>query len=154
MDGDLTFHFTNSQFERVFSKNKSSPLQIFERLLLEYDPAIGIPWFCRKRSQNKYPLYWWPYRYPFREMLPVIIHFDAACNAFKKNAIKFLLTYRLMYENRSWHDSQKFIIMAGDLIFRGQILHILPVTTTSAKHRAYVLNNWNIWSHLYGILLN
>ena len=58
-----------------------------------------------------------------------------------------------MYENSSWLDSQKFLIMAADLIFRGQILHILPVTVTNAQHRAYPRNNWDNWAHLYGILL-
>ncbi|XP_046864267.1 uncharacterized protein LOC124458262 [Xenia sp. Carnegie-2017] len=153
MDGDLTFHFTSSKFERVFSKNQSSPLKTFERLLLEYEPAIGVPWFCIKWGQNHYPLCWRPYKYPFREVLPVSIHFDAACNAFHKNAIKFLLPYRLKYENSSWHNSQKFLVIAADLIFRGQILHILPVTTTNAKHRNYPRNNWDNWAHLYGILL-
>ncbi|XP_046863351.1 uncharacterized protein LOC124457105, partial [Xenia sp. Carnegie-2017] len=89
-----------------------------------------------------------PFGYPFLELLPVSIHFDAACNAFHKNAIKFLLPYRLMYENRSWHDSQKFLIMAADLIFRGQIVHILPVTTTNAKHRAFPKNKFVKWAHL------
>jgi hypothetical protein len=161
MDDDIRFNFTSSAFEeRYRSIGILWPLQAFEDFLLKYEPAIGMPLYCSRclrmnkitgkpeticcdRVKNLKPL---------PEYLPFTIHFDAAFNAFHKNAVDHILPYRLEHEHRSWWQSQKFVIIASELMFRGQALRFFPVAVFNEKHRAYPREDWDNWSNIYNIL--
>ncbi|XP_046860945.1 uncharacterized protein LOC124454183 [Xenia sp. Carnegie-2017] len=137
LDGDLSYHFSNSDFEKTYRQSNTS-LEVFEYFLLKYEP----------------PLCYYNYEiFPFCEVIPVSIYFDAAFNAFHKDAIKFILPYRLIYEKESWWESQKFVIIAADIIFRGQVLTILPVATANIMHREYPRVNRDNWDNIYDMLL-
>ena len=78
-------------------------------------------------------------------ILPATIAFDAAVNAFHTKAIQHLLPYRLDYEVISWWESQKYVILASDIIFRGQVVRYTSVTAINNEHRDYPqlpLDNW------------
>lgn len=153
MDDDLTFSFTNPAYAKLYPENQTSPLEAFENLLKKYEPAVGIPFFCMIKNK-KTSICYTPKISHLHEVLPVTIQFDAACNAFHRNAIKHLLPYNLMYDNVTWFNSQKFVISAADLIFRGQVLHILPITTLNTKHRKYPRKRYDNWNLIYNLVGN
>ena len=151
MDDDMTFDFTNSDFSKRYRDlGISSPLQAFEDFLLKYEPAIGVPLYCRSSTRSDcdkmYQLR------PIPEYLPVTVHFDAAFTAFHKNASDLMLPYRLDFEKQSWWQSQKFVILAADLMFRGQVLRFGPLLTNNNAHRPYPRWNADNWTQLYNIL--
>ncbi|KXJ22204.1 hypothetical protein AC249_AIPGENE22198 [Exaiptasia diaphana] len=76
------------------------------------------------------------------------ISFDAGFNAFHRDAVDHLLPYNLEYEDQSWWESQKYIILASDLMFRGQVLRYLPITATNTKHRQYPKAYLENWKHI------
>ncbi|XP_046861468.1 uncharacterized protein LOC124454747 [Xenia sp. Carnegie-2017] len=153
LDGDLSYHFSNSDFEKTYRQCNTS-LEMFEYFLLKYEPAIGVPFYCPRPTIQGQPLCYYDYKiFPFREVIPVSIYFDAAFNAFHKDAIKSILPYRLIYEKESWWESQKFVILAADIIFRGQVLTILPVATANIMHRKYPRDSRDNWNDIYDMLL-
>ena len=81
---------------------------------------------------------------PTPEYPPVTIWFDAAVTPFHR-----MLPYRLDYEKRSWYQSQKFVILGADLMFRGQVLRFAPLSATNNKHREYPRRNSDNWAHIY-----
>ena len=161
MDGDLNFYFTNSAFkERYRNLGIRWPLQAFEDFLLKHEPAIGMPLYC-SRCLRLNKITGKPETLccdlvkdlkPLPEYLPVTIHFDAAFNAFHKTAADFILPYRLDHEHRSWWQSQKFVIVAADLMFRGQVLRFSPVTVLNSEHGQYPNEDWENWARIYNIL--
>ena len=153
MDDDLTFDFTNSAFSaRYRSLGIHWPLQAFEDFLLKHEPAIGLPIYCRCRRDNKNCCDPAKYLNPLPDYLPATIYFDAAFTAFHKNAVDLLLPYRTDYEAQSWWQSQKFLILAADLMFRGQVLRFTPFQVFNRVHRKYPRADWDNWDHLYNIL--
>ena len=161
MDDDLRIHFTSLAFEeRYRNLGIHSPLQAFEDFLLKHEPAVGVPLYCRCYSGlNKITRR--PKTSccdkvkdlkPLPDYLPVSINFDAAFNAFHKDAIGHILPYRLDYEQRSWWESQKFVILASELVFRGQVLRFFPVMVLNEQHRAYPREKLENWSNIYNIL--
>ena len=79
-------------------------------------------------------------------ILPVTIWFDAAINAFHAKAIRSLLPYRLDYEAISWWESQKYVILASDVLFRGQVTQYTTVTAINKKHRHYPQKRLDSWT--------
>ena len=161
MDDDLTFDFTNSAFgERYRSLGIRWPLQAFEDFLLRLEPAIGLPMYCsvcfrvNKMTGKPETLCCDPTKdlNPLPDYLPVTIHFDAAFTAFHKNAVDLLLPYRTDYEAQSWWQSQKFLILAADLMFRGQVMRFSPFQVINTVHKKYPKADWDNWDHLYNIL--
>lgn len=158
MDDDLTFHFTNSASkERYRNLGIRWPLQAFEDFLLEHEPAIGMPLFCSKcfrlnsitgKPETRCCDLMKDLK-PLPEYLPVTIHFDAAFNAFHRNAVDLILPYRLELEHWSWWESQKFVILAADFMFRGQVLRFSPVTVLNSLHREYPKLEWKNWARIF-----
>jgi len=154
MDDDVEFSFTSNMTQDIgYSKGTRDPLQAFENFLLGYEPAIGLCNYCsrcgklvpngsyvpglccspRTAAGNLPPI------------LPATIAFDAAVNAFHTKAIQHLLPYRLDYEAISWWESQKYVILASDILFRGQVVRYTSVTAINNEHRDYPqlpLDNW------------
>ena len=148
MDDDMTFDFTNSDFSKRYRDlGISSPLKAFEDFLLKHEPAIAVPMYRTNGKLDKmFNLK------PIPEYLPVTIYFDAAFTAFHKNALNLMLPYRLDYEKKSWWQSQKYVILAADLIFRGQVLRFGPITAFNSMHREYPRWDSDNWAHIYNIL--
>ena len=67
---------------------------------------------------------------------------------FDRNALCLMLPYRLDYEKRSWYQSQKFVILGADLMFRGQVLRFAPLSATNNEHREYPRRNSDNWAHI------
>ena len=150
MDGDVRFDFTSLAFkERYRTIGISWPLQAFEDFLLKHEPAIGMPLYCSGPFVGCDKV---KHLKPLPDYLPVTIHFDAAFNAFHKDAIGHILPYRLDFEQSSWWNSQKFVILASELVFRGQVLRFFPVTVLNEQHRDYPKADWDNWSNIYNIL--
>ena len=161
MDGDLSFNFTSLAFEeRYRNLGIHWPLQAFEDFLLKHEPAIGMPLYCSRcyrlnkitRKPETICCDQVKDLKPLPDYLPVSIYFDAAFNAFHKDAIGHILPYRLDHEQRSWWQSQKFVILASELVFRGQVLRFFPVTVLNEQHREYPKADWDNWSNIYNIL--
>ena len=73
LDGDLSYHFSNSDFEKTYRKSNTS-LEVFEYFLLKYEPAIGVPFYCHVPTIPGQPLCYYDYKiFPFREVIPVSI---------------------------------------------------------------------------------
>lgn len=154
LDEDIEFSFTANISQDIgYRKGTSHPLEAFEIFLIDYEPAIGLCNYCsrcgklvpngsyvpglccspRPATNNLPPI------------LPVTIGFDAAVNAFHTKAVQHLLPYRLDYEETSWWESQKYVILASDILFRGQVVRYTPVTAINNEHRDYpqlALDNW------------
>ena len=150
MDDDMTFDFNSDFSKRYRDLGINSPLQAFENFLLKHEPAIGLPLYCGERNSPNCDKM--KRLKPIPEYLPVTIWFDAAFNAFHRNAVDLMLPYRLDYEQKSWWQSQKFVILAADLIFRGQILRFAPVIASNNVHREYPRWDADNWAHIYNIL--
>ena len=154
LDDDMTFDFTNSDFRKRYRDlGFNSPLQAFEDFLLKHEPAIAVPIYCPSRGRS------WACdkmlnMKPMPEYLPVTIYFDAAFTAFHRNAVDLMLPYRLDYEQQSWWQSQKFVILAADLTFRGQVLRFAPLIAYNTKHRKYPRWDSDNWTDMYNILKN
>ena len=161
LDDDMEFYFRNDSYRhRYHDRGIQSPLQAFEDFLRSYEPAVGMPMHCSRclrptgiagefeslccDKMNRME--------PLPDYLPVAIHFDAAFNAFHKNAVEFLLPYRLDYDNQSWWESQKFVILLTDILFRGQVLRFSPVTAINIQHRTYPKLALDNWRAIYDIL--
>lgn len=153
LDEDVDISFT-PDFQRNFdSQAKFSALRAFEHFLADYRPAVGLTHFCSRCGKllsngsyvaalccstrtvsSELPL-----------LLPVSITFDAAFNAFHTDIIDHLLPYQLKYENQSWWESQKYVILKADILFRGQVVRYNAITVLNNKHREYprrILDNW------------
>lgn len=153
LDEDVEFYFTFNTTEDIYSNGTNYPLQAFENFLLNYEPAVGLCNYC-SRCGKSLPNGSYvpalccsprPATGNLPPILPVTISFDAAVNAFHNDAIQHILPYRLDYENISWWESQKYVILASDVLFRGQVVRYTPVTAINNNHRDYpqqVLDNW------------
>lgn len=156
MDEDIEFQHTNNTPKNpIYNEKTASPLRNFETFLRNYEPAVGLTNFCSlcgkmlanhsyvrglccsPKPKDNFPL-----------IFPVSISFDAGFNAFHRDAIDHLLPYNLKYEDTSWWESQKYVILAADLLFRGQVLRYLPVSVTNTKHRAYPKANLANWKEI------
>ena len=153
LDEDIEFSFTSNISNDIYSKETKHPLEAFENFLLSYEPAVGLCNYCsrcgKRVSDGSYvPALCCSPRPANRNLppiLPVTISFDAAINAFHAHAIRHILPYRLDYENISWWESQKYVILASDVLFRGQVVRYTPVTAINNNHRHYpqqVIDNW------------
>lgn len=153
LDEDIEFSFTANTSQDFYSTGTKHPLKAFENFLLSYEPALGLCNYCSRcgkpLADGSYvsglccsPR---PTNGDLPPLLPVSISFDAAVNAFHTRAIKYILPYRLDYENISWWESQKYVILASDILFRGQVVRYTPVTATNNNHNDYpqqLLDNW------------
>ena len=153
LDDDIEFSFTSNTTQDIYSKGTIHPLEAFENFLLGYEPAIGLCNYCSRCGKplpdgSYVPALCCSPRPAIGKLppiLPVTIAFDAAVNAFHTDAIQHILPYRLDYEKISWWESQKYVILASDVLFRGQVVRFTPVTATNNNHRDYpqqVLDNW------------
>ena len=60
-------------------------------------------------------------------------------------SIELLLPYQLKYERDSWWESQKYVILKADVLFRGQVVRYNAITVLNKEHREYpkrILDNW------------
>lgn len=154
MDDDVEFSYTSNMTQDIgYSKGTKYPLQAFENFLLGYEPAIGLCNYCSRCGKlvpngSYIPALCCSTRTVAGNLppiLPATIVFDAAVNAFHADVIQYLLPYRLDYEAISWWESQKYVILASDILFRGQVVRYTPVTATNNEHRDYPqlpLDNW------------
>ncbi|XP_068751232.1 uncharacterized protein [Montipora capricornis] len=153
MDEDIEFSFTPNTSEDIYSRDAVHPLEAYENFLLGYEPAIGLCDYCSKCGKilpngSIVPALCCSTRPAdgnLPPILPVTIAFDAAINAFHADAIGHILPYRLDYEEISWWESQKYVILASDILFRGQVLRYTHVTAINNDHRDYpqqILDNW------------
>lgn len=153
MDEDIEFSFTPNTTQDIYSRNSTHPLEAFENFLLSYEPAIGLCNYCSRCGRPMLngllvPALCCstrPAEGNFPPILPVTISFDAAFNAFHADAIQHILPYRLDYEEVSWWESQKYVILASDVLFRGQVVRYTHMTVTNNDHRDYpkqILDNW------------
>ena len=154
MDDDVEFFFTSNVTQDIgYSKGTKYPLQAFENFLSSYEPAIGLCNYCSRCGKFAPNGSYVPALCcspptaagNLPPILPATIAFDAAINAFHTDAIQHLLPYRLDYEAISWWESQKYVILASDILFRGQVVRYTPVTAINNEHRDYPqlpLDNW------------
>lgn len=154
LDEDIEFVFTSNMTQDIgYKKGTTHPLEAFENFLLGYEPAIGLCNYCSRcgklvENGSYIPALCCSPRPPAGNLppiLPATIAFDAAVNAFHTKAVQHLLPYRLDYEKISWWESQKYVILASDILFRGQVIRYTPVTAINNEHRDYPqlpLDNW------------
>ncbi|KAJ7389255.1 hypothetical protein OS493_032723 [Desmophyllum pertusum] len=154
MDEDIEFFFTSNTTQDIaYWKEAKHPLEAFENFLRSYEPAIGLCNYCSRCGKllangSYVPALCCSPRTAAGNLppiLPVTIAFDAAVNAFHTKAIQHLLPYRLDYEEISWWESQKYVILSSDVQFRGQVVRYTPVTAINNEHRDYPqldLDNW------------
>ena len=155
LDDDLEFTFTKDVLSRGALRRRlgESPLRLFERFLRFYEPAVGLTNFCSRcgkmLSNGSYVAHLCCSTRTAAGMLPALlpatISFDAAFNAFHASVAPHLLPYKLKYEGQSWWESQKYIILASDVLFRGQVMRYNGVTVVNKNHGDYPqqqLDNW------------
>ena len=130
-DVDLGFNPYSSQ-----EMKRLTPFRSFEQWLLDDEPALGVVNYGnnanksleRRRvicSINEPTL-----------VVPVM-WFDALFNAFHHQAIKHILPYPTQYDKDSWWISQLHVMYSAELIFRGQALKYVAITTYNRQHRPY-----------------
>ena len=135
LDEDVALRFNSFASPEM---KKLPPYRVFEKWLLDYEPAVGILDYTghhgakwtndrRKKVCNKTdsPL-----------VIPTV-WYDAIFNAFHYKSIEHLFPYRTQYERDSWWSQQYFMFSAVELVFRGQALMFMPVTADNPKHRSY-----------------
>ena len=139
LDEDIEFYFTANTPRDIISRGTEDPLTAFENFLRGYEPAIGLCNYCSRCGKLLAALCSSPRTTTGRlpTILPATISFDAAINAFHAKAIRSLLPYRLDYEAISWWESQKYVILASDVLFRGQVTRYTTVTAINNEHRDY-----------------
>ncbi len=78
------------------------------------------------------------------EYLPVV-RFDPAYNAFHYHAVEYLLPYSNRFDAYSWWASGAYIVVKGELMFRGQVVIHTILRAINRLHRPYprYLHNGN-----------
>ncbi|KAK3743399.1 hypothetical protein QZH41_002299 [Actinostola sp. cb2023] len=154
LDDDIEFGFKDA-----YMPSHTSPLRAFEEFLFSYEPAIGVanyqvhhnadtmmnkirqicPTNGKWKKLNATPLY-----------IPVV-HFDSSFNAFHHDAINYILPYPTEYDNICWWHSQRYVIAAAELVFRGHSVMYSPVEAHNPVHSEYPRNDKDaktIWSSI------
>lgn len=154
------FIFLDDDIEIIFGDfapkalQARAPARVFENFLLEHGPAIGVPDYnihhgaavmiskrqnlCGETTTNRKPLH-----------IPTI-HFDASFTAIHRNATDHLLPYPDKYDDTCWWHSQRYMIAAAEILFRGQVVMFTPVKAINSEHRDYPRDDSNaqkVWSH-------
>ena len=126
----------------LVEEGNSNPWRLFERSLLETQPAIGAAdWNssiiisakqkalgCTLNNLNYASVPW----------------FDALFNAFHYGTIRHLLPYEERFERESWWNSQIYLILKTEVLYHGQIMLDLNVLALNPVHRPYPrMESWD-----------
>ena len=135
MDDYVVLHFNSFASPQI---KRLPPFRVFEQWLLDYEPVVGVVdyeghhgaiWTNERRKKI--------YNKTDSPLVIPTVWYNALLNAFHYKSIKHLFPYRTRYESTSWWSSQRYIFSAVELIFRGQALMFVPVTTGNSKRRSY-----------------
>ena len=157
LDGDIKLEYN----EKIASETMMSvsPMRSFEKFLIEREPGIGITdypfnrgtvYMVQKMQQNcnlgaKTNV---SNRTSTDSLYLTSIHFDALFNAFHRDIIDHILPYTLDYDDSDWQMSQRYLVSAIELKFRGQVVLFTPVTIYNTEHLGYpgeellIFENW------------
>lgn len=152
MDDDLELRYNKAHTPS--SMRSVSPLRSFEKFLLDYKPAIGVPNYLIHHSSdvmiNKIRTICKRKHNSSSRFVP-IIHFDASLNAVHKDAVEHILPYPTTYDKTNWWHSQRYVIAEAELKFRGQTYLFTPVNSINTNHGDYPRNDQNanqVWSSI------
>jgi hypothetical protein len=152
MDDDIVFYYNNA-FTPSWMKSMS-PLRAFENFLLEYEPALGVTNYvihhtsdfilakmktlCKaNKNQTTSTNNAHPDAVKNHTLYLTSTFFDACVTAFHKDAIDHILPYPTTYDQINWHLSQRYVIIATEIKFRGHCYLFTPLNTNNPKHREY-----------------
>jgi hypothetical protein len=103
---------------------RAADVRAFERQLLHYEPAVGVPKIA------------WNPRVVQAPVLP-IYHFDAIFNAFHRETLYWLLPYNGSFDNSCWWTSQLLLIHRAAMWYQGHVLQFDALSVGNTQHRAY-----------------
>lgn len=114
MDEDVYLKTTD-----VCKKPDKNPWRIFEEYLLEYEPAVGTPFFFwHKRSMAE---------------IDTIFSFDLIVNAIHKEALPILLPYYDSDDEESWWYSGLYLVHLASLIYPSHTLQFNAITSVNVS---------------------
>ena len=147
LDGDIYLEY-NKKFTPE-SMMSISPMRSFEQFLIYRNPGIGVTDYtphhgrefiiekvqqnCNQNEANTKK----SNRTSIDSLYLTSVHFDAIFNAFHRDIIDHILPYTLDYDNSSWHMSQRNLVSAVELKFRGQAILFTPVIAINTGHHEY-----------------
>jgi len=109
-----------------FHKGKEKcPWRLFERLLLDYEPAVGVP------------DYNWPLWDKAEKEVESTNKFDACVTAIHKNALKVLLPYYDGHDGITWWFSNNYVEYISNLLYPSHILRYNAIKVINKKGRPY-----------------
>eukprot|EP00854_Cymbomonas_tetramitiformis_P001901 gene1901-2584_t len=106
-----------------------SPLSKFERVLQNYEPAVGTAAIPGRDGDTK--------KYAKQGPILAVCAFDALFNAFHHEALDILLPYDQRYEAMSWYCSQQDIILRSSAMYKHHVLEVRHVKITNDEHSEY-----------------
>ncbi|XP_031560430.1 uncharacterized protein LOC116296539 [Actinia tenebrosa] len=153
MDDDLELSYNKAHTPP--SMRSVSPMRSFENFLLQCKPAIGVPNYSTHHSSDimikKIKTICKRDHFNSSFVFVPIVHFDASLNAFHKDVVQHILPYPRKYDKTNWWHSQRYVIAASELKFRGQCYMFIPVNSVNTKHGDYPQNDVNanqVWSSI------
>ena len=118
------YHFKYWVFMDDDVQLSADSLRSFERIVLEYEPAVAVPKYAGNRRVMSAPI------------LPVY-HFDALFNAFHRESLEWLMPYNGTFDTSSWWTSQLILIHKAGMWYQGHILEIEAMEVGNEKSRTY-----------------
>lgn len=107
--------------------NNENPWRIFEKQLLEYEPAVGFPhinWFQ-------------PKEYKIKGKVECVYSFDACINAIHKEALNVLLPYFNNDDKLSWWNSQDYFHHISSILYKNHIIKFNELLVDNPNHSVY-----------------
>ena len=91
------------------TRQGENPWRVFERYLLEYEPAVGVPWYSRWQRKTS-------------AEVDTLYAFDLIVNAIHVGALPVILPLDDRFDDLSWwHSGNEFCLLAA-LLYPGHIL--------------------------------
>ena len=123
MDDDIELRWPKSE----------NPWRAFESFLTRVQPAVAGLHMCSSNMEKQHSgmkclrgLDYFP-----------TVWYDAAVTAFHYEAIEHLLPYWDYLDKISWWYSQLYLIVLGEVVFRGQVVIYKQICIYNPKHRPY-----------------
>jgi len=116
MDEDA--RLATTKYCKVPCKN---PWRLFEQYLLEYQPAVGVPFYCWHRKPEM--------------KVDTTFTFDAIVKAIHQEALNVLLPYYDGDDKESWWYSQLYFVHMASLLYPSHTLQFNTLEAINSSHQ-------------------
>ena len=132
LDDDVKLSLTNYSSTQSSS---SAPLRLFEKFLLDYQPAMGVPMYANaNKTVSKWRELCKQHDDPPHLVLPTL-HFDGCFYAIHSLALPHVYPLQDEYEKESAWLPHRYLCMLAQSMFHGQVVRYLEVIALNQLHK-------------------